>query len=241
MYGNACESAVVGRQLARHDSQPKEIPMRILKLAGALIAVLALTAVATATASATEILWPWLPGAEGTKFTGKSAKATLQIKGSGSITCAESSAEGEIQKEKTLGLAVINFGKACTIAGLPVNSLGDASGTILVHVEIHNCLIATGRYGLLIKVLPLHLEIPSTKLLLSVEGALIAEVTPANKKAAKFNLVVEQKEGKQTIEKCEGGTAQTLLTSLDGGEFKVSAEEAKEGTITFTTEQEVMS
>ena len=214
--------------------------MRILKLAGAMIAVLAFTAIGTATASAAEMLWTWLPGAEGTKFTGKSAKASLQIKGGGTITCAESTAEGEIQKEKTLGLALIDFGQNCTVGGVAVASLGDKSGLILVHIEIHNCLIAVGHLGLLIKVLPLHLEVVSTKLLITVEGALIALINPAGKPAKAFNLVVEQKEGKQSLEKCEGGTAQTLLTSLDGGAFVQSGEEAKEGTLTFTVEEEAM-
>jgi hypothetical protein len=216
--------------------------MRTLKLAGTLIAVLALTAVATAVARATETLSACLPCAEGTRFTGKSGKISLQIKGSGTITCASSTTEGELQKEKTLMLKTVDWGSNCTLAGLPLDSLGDPSGFLLSHIEIHICLIAAGLLAWLEKLLPQHLEVPSTKLLLTIEGSSISRITPVNKTTKAFSLIVEQKEGKQAIEKCEGGSAETLLTSLDGGEFKVSAEEAKESTISFsTTEQEFMA
>jgi hypothetical protein len=217
--------------------------MRSFKILSALFAVLAFSAIAVASASAAETLWQWLPGAEKTAFTGKSAKAVLQVKGGASITCPESTTtSGEITTEKTLGLAIINFGKTCTTGGLAVESLGDVSGTILAHVEIHNCTISAGKPGLLIKVLPLHLEVPSTKLLLAIEGEIIAEITPNKTSTKEYTLVVEQKEGKQAIEKCEGGEAHTLSTSTDGGAFVQSGQEAKEGKITFTSvAQEAMA
>lgn len=217
--------------------------MRILKLASSMILVLVFGAVATATASAAETLWIWLPGAAGTKFTGKSRQATLQIKGSGTITCKESSAEGEITNESTLGLATIDFGANCTAGLLPANSLGDASGIILAHVEIHNCKIPGGGDGLLIKVLPVHIEVPSTKLLILVEGSLVVSINPTDKAAKAFNLVIQQTGGQQTIESCEGGPkgGYTLTASLDGGTPKQAAEEVTEPTITWTSvEQEAM-
>lgn len=217
--------------------------MRILKLTGALLVVLAFTAVAAATASATETLWVWLPGAEGTAFTGKSKTATLQMtdaKKQTIICTASTTTKGEITTEKTLGLAIIEF-TGCTSAGVAVNSEGDTSKVILVHVELHDCLIATGHPGILILVLPLHIEIPALKALVLVLGSLVALVEPANKKAKEFKLNVTQKEGKQGIEKCEGGTAETLLAELNTEGFKPAGEEAKEGSISFTaTEQEAM-
>jgi hypothetical protein len=222
-------------------TEKEQYYMRVMKMIGALLLVVAFAAIGTATASAAETLWKMLPGTKGTTFTGKSGKATLQIKGSGSITCPSSSTtNGELTEEQTLALATIEFIK-CTIGGLPINSLGDGSGIILVHLEIHDCTISAGKAGILIKILPLHLEIPSTKLLLSVEGSLITELTPNKTKSKTFSLIVEQKEGKQAIEKCEGGSALTLTTSLDGGAFIQSAEEAKEGTLTFASEQEAMA
>lgn len=217
--------------------------MRTLKLACALGAALGLALVATAAANAAETLWLWLPGATGTKFTGKSAKVSLQIKGSGTVTCKETFSNGELTGEQTLGLATIDFGNNCTAGGLPANSLGDASGTILVHAEIHNCRITANNHGVLFKFLPLHIEVPSTKLLILVEGSYIAETAFLNIKLGTHPLLVEQKEGKQAIENCEGGPkgGYTLTTSLDGGEPKQTAIEAKEGTITWTSsEQEVM-
>ncbi len=144
--------------------------MRTLKLAGALVAALAFAALTTATASAAETLWEWLPGTTGTKLTGKSGKFTIQIKGSGSFTCAESSTEGEITSERTLALAFILIGPNCSIAGNSIESLGEEPGFILAHAEIHNCLIEPGVLGLLFKLLPLHFELPATGLLESMQG-----------------------------------------------------------------------
>src|SRR3978361_1163961 len=125
--------------------------MRSLKLIGAMFVVLAFSAVAVATASAAETLWKILPGSVGETFTGKSGKATLQQKGGISITCASSSIalsstellkEGATsEKDATLSKATVDFEK-CTSAGLPTNSVSDASGIILVKVNIHNCMIA---------------------------------------------------------------------------------------------------
>ncbi len=214
--------------------------MRTFKLVGALFAVLAFTAFATATASAAELLWEMLPGTTGTAITGKSGKATLQIKGGGSITCAESTGkEGEITSERTLGLVWILFGPNCTAFGNPVNSLGEEPGFILVHVHYHQCLVEPGVLGWLLKLLPLHLEIPATSLLLSVQGALVGSVTAGKGKT--FTLTVKQKAGQQAITHCEGSKGEVKLeTSLDGGEFIQSGEEAKESTVTFAAEQEAM-
>jgi hypothetical protein len=217
--------------------------MRTLKLVGALFSVLALSAFAVAgTASAAETLWELLPGETGTTFTGKSGKATLQIKNAekGTIICASSTAEGEITAEHTLGLAFIDF-TGCTVAGSKVNSLGDGPGIILVHVELHNCLIEPGDAGILIKVLPLHLEIPATGLLISIQGSLIALATPNKTPTTTFALLVQQKAGQQSITKCEGSkTEDKLETALDSGEFVQSGEEAKEGSFTFEINQEIM-
>jgi len=75
--------------------------MRIYKLFGALLAVLAFNAIATAvTASAAETLWPWLPGSVGETFKGEQkGGGTLQIKGSGSITCTGATILLTLEKE----------------------------------------------------------------------------------------------------------------------------------------------
>lgn len=218
--------------------------MRVSKLIGVLIAVLAISAVAVATASAAETLWQWLPGAEKTAFTGKSKKATLQVEGGAAITCQESTTTGEITTEKTLGTATIKFGTKCTAAGLPVENEGSKeAGKITVKVKIHNCVIKSGDAGEKIEVEgTLKLEVPSTKLKLSIKGALIGLIAPnKEKKLGPFTLTIAQTGGLQAIKQCEGGAATFLLTSINGGTFTESGQEAEKGEINFTTaEQEIM-
>jgi hypothetical protein len=214
--------------------------MRLVKPATALTLSLVCSAVLATVASAAETLVKLLPGAKGTTFTGKSGKATLQIKGGGAITCKSSATEGEITEEATLGLETIHY-TGCTTAGLPINSLGDASGITLSHAELHFCHIIGPIYIWRRTRLPLHLEVPSTKLLVTVEGSDLAEVTPNKTVTKTFTLGVSQKEGKQNVEKCEGGEAQTLKTSLDGGAFIQSADEESEASVTFAVAQEAMA
>jgi hypothetical protein len=161
--------------------------MRPLKLAGALIAVLALTALATATAGAAETLWHWLPGAEKSKFTTANGEGVLETVGKAKITCTKSTGTGELTKEMTLGVVTFDF-TGCKADGLvPYNSLGDPSETVLVHAELHNCLIASGDRGILFKVTPVHLEIPAVDELLILEGSFVALVEPSEPKKPKKN------------------------------------------------------
>ncbi len=204
--------------------------MRIFKLIGVLVCALALSAIAVATASAST-----LPGALGTTITGGSEKATLQVKGGASITCPESSAAGEVKSTEE-ATVTITFGKKCTTAGLPVNSLGAAAGTIVANVTVKLCESSAGTLEL--QTAPIHLEVPSTKLLLVVEGTALGSVEE-NVKATTFPLTVTQKEGKNTIEVC-GKTKLVLETSTDGGAFVQSGEEAKNAKLTFSVAQEFM-
>lgn len=214
--------------------------MRTFKFLGALMVVMAFSAIAVATASAAEVLWHFLPGANGTKFTGDSGKSTLQVVGGLSITSPKSTSTGELTSEGTLGTTTITF-KEATTAGLPVNSEGDASGIIKVKAKLHNCLIAAGDRGVKLEIEEVKLVVPSTKLTVAIKGALIVLVSPFEEKATKYALTVTQKEGKQGIEKCEGGTAQTLLTSIDKGTFTQSAQESKEALIDFAVAQTAMA
>lgn len=212
--------------------------MRVVKLIAAMIAALIIGAMAVASASAAEVLWRWLPGAAKTAFTEKTGKATWQVKGGLSITSPETSTTGEITEGQNLGLSLTEVFKA-TALGLPINSLGDANGIILIHYELHQCLLGSGRRAWLHLILPLHLEVPSTKLLLTLEGEWIGSLVGNTGKT--FTLNVEQKEGIQAIEKCEGGSAATLKTSVDGGTMTQTGFEAKEDSLTFTSaEQEAM-
>jgi hypothetical protein len=188
-----------------------------------------------------------LPGTAGTTFTGKSGKLTWQTKGGGAISCSASEVvNGEIVSTALL-LFLFRF-TGCTLAGLAENTLGDASGVTLVHVEADFCAISNKPLvgGLLFKVLPVHLEVPSTKLLLVLEGSFVGTMSPENKKAFAFTPTFTQKEGKQTVEGClnEAGTKlepEMLLWSADGGTFVQTALEFKELSFTFASEQEFMT
>ncbi|HTA05070.1 MAG TPA: hypothetical protein VK774_01800 [Solirubrobacteraceae bacterium] len=198
-----------------------------------LITVCTLAACATAVTAASAST---LPGVAGTSITGGSEKATFQVKGGASITCPKSTATGEVLSTSE-SLAIINFGPKCTTAGLPVNSLGDAAGVILVHVEIRECPSSAAILEL--KVLPLHLEVPSTKLLLIIEGGAYGEIVSTNFKTTRFNLFVQQLLGSQQIEVC-GKAKEVLRTSTDGGAFVQSGEELTQAVLTFGAEEEFM-
>jgi hypothetical protein len=229
--------------------------MRIFKLIGALVVVLGFSAIAVATASAAETLWKWLPGTVGETFTGKTGSITWQVKGGGTVKCtkalilltdselklsSELMKEGSIEgKDATLWLAVIHL-EGCTTGGLALNSLGDKAGIILFHVEIHNCMIKKEHFGLLIKPLLIHLEIPAAKTLLELLGSFIALIEALPTEKRHFELNVTQVGGVQSIEKCEGGEKDTLLTSENHGAFVQAALEAKEFLILFDKEEETM-
>jgi hypothetical protein len=222
--------------------------MLTFKLAGATLAALALLAIAAASAPAEEVLWKWLPGRAGEQFKGSSGKLTWQEKGGGSLSCKKSETkakEGELLEEGStegkdaiLGLAFIHF-SGCASAGLATNSLGDSSGIVLVHVEIHDCLIAANHFGLLIKLLPLHVETPSTGTLKVLEGSFIALVEPAGGTTPNkvWNLNIAQAAGVQGIEKCEGGSAETVTTTTnETGSPVQTGVEAKEASLEFEKE-----
>jgi len=208
----------------------------MFKLIGALVVALAFSAVAVSSASAAETLWKFLPGSAGETFKGTQLGAgKLQIKGGGVIECKKGSilltdetlkASSELLKEgstegkdATLALGVIHFSE-CTALGLAANTLGDTSGIILVHVEIHTCMIAANHFGLLILPLPVHIEVPSAKLLILIleKGLFVALIEPEEKSKVNFLLTATQKEGVQGIEKCEGGVKESLLAKVDAEE-----------------------
>jgi hypothetical protein len=194
--------------------------MRIFKLIGALVVVLAFSAIAVSSASAAETLWKFLPGSAGETFKGAQiGKGLLQIKGGGTIVCLKGTIllEGSaLVSEGTLALATIHFSE-CTALGLAMNSLGDASEILLVHVEIHTCMIAPKHFGLLILPLPVHIEIPSLKLLILIleKGLFVALIESEKESKTNFLLTATQKAGVQGIEKCEGGEKESLLVKTD--------------------------
>jgi len=229
--------------------------MRLSKFIGAIVVALAFSAIAVATASAVETLWKWLPGSAKETFKGKSGKATLTsafesgkklvgfvctkslllltdatLKVSSELL-EEGSTEG---KDATLALLIIHF-EGCTSGGLPVNSLGDSSGIILVHVEAHNCMIGAGKFGILLKPLLVHLEIPSIKALIFVRGDVLGQLLGTGLTLTyTLDLNAPGTPPVQEFKKCEGGEEEKLESSLDGGvTYSPSTEDAKEGVLEF--------
>jgi len=219
--------------------------MRTFKLIGALIAVLAFTVLGVANASAAEKLWKFLPGSVGETGTGGSGTATLTSAGL-TIICKKSTitlsnltlieeGDAENKKDATLALGIIDFDE-CTTGGLAVNSVGDTSGLILVHVEIHTCLIAANDFGLLIKLLQVHLVVPAVeKLLILIRGAVIGLFEgKEGTKAKTFGLKVATNAAKeQEITKCEGGEVNKLEAAFEAEKFNAAVENAEKGTLTF--------
>ncbi len=207
--------------------------MHTLKLIGALTIVVALSAiVVVGTATAAETPWQWLPGSVGETFSGKSGTIELQQKGGGTFDCTSATilltdeakkvsselTEGTESKDAKGALLVVHI-TGCKALGFGFNSDGDPKETILAHYEIKGCMItkAEKRFGWLFKLLPIHVEVPTVKQLFTMEGAFVAEIKATATKLV-FALAIEQKEGKQVIEKCEGGEAETLKLKLGTGE-----------------------
>lgn len=203
--------------------------MRKLKVLGAaIIAVVALSALAAATASAA--LPEFLPGNAGEKFTGKSGPGTLEVPPELPIVCKADTVTGEnTGTSKKTGLALVSF-TGCTALGfIGAHSLGDPEGTILVHVELELCYInkAAKEVGVISEVLPVHIEVAGK--LLVVTGAQVAKITPLNKSTKEFKLEYKQKEGKPEPKGCEGAEKK-LTTSINEGAGKPSGEQTTETT-----------
>ena len=217
--------------------------MRTLRFIGALIGALAFGAFAVATANAAETLWRWLPGSAGETFTGKSGKSTFEIKGGNVTTCTASeigAKTGELLKEgstegkdATLALVISKL-TGCKAFGLfPINSKGDPAEVILLHLEIHNCVIKSGDFGLLFTLLEVTLEVPAAKEVLVLKGSFIGLVEANKGKENDFLVNIKQKGGVQEIERCEGGEFNTLFSSLNGGAFIQTGIEVSEFLLAF--------
>jgi hypothetical protein len=198
--------------------------MSTFKLICALALVLVSSAVAVATASAAETLWRLLPGSAKETFTGKGGNALLETVGGDKIVCTAStvlltsggSSSELLETGGSLALALIHFTGCKTEGIIPANTKGDEKEVILAHLEFHFCLIKKSDLGLLIKTLPIQIEVPAVALTIEINGAivaLIASLEAKDKKHAELNI--KQTKGVQEIEKCEGGAKQTLTFKAD--------------------------
>lgn len=230
--------------------------MRMFKFIGALIVVLAFGMIGVATASAVEVLWPWLPGSVGETFTGElhpKTEAILQETkengedGEVKIECkalsillagSELLEEGSTnKKDAVLALATLHF-TGCTTSGLPVHSPGDEPGVILSHVEMHNCLIEwlkkAKQDGVLILPLETVIEIGATVVTTVLDKKGTGFVAPIKKiGVSEYLLDARQTGGLQEVKLCEGGEEESLLTLLAGAKKENKAAEAAKAIIKF--------
>jgi hypothetical protein len=236
--------------------------MRALKIFASVVVALALSAVVATTATAAEILWRWLPGSVKESFKGESGEATLQIKGFTPLRCTKAEVlltgkeegkevssvlieEGSTEKKSTTsGKALIKF-SGCKSIGIAFKSSNTTEAeTVLVVADLHNCVIKSGDFGILFLPLGLVLEIPAAKQTLAISGSFVGLIEKNKEKANDYLLNIAQKEGVQAIEKCEGGVAESLKSSLNGEAAVQSGEEVKGGLIAFDkaidTEEEIM-
>jgi hypothetical protein len=215
--------------------------MRRLTLSGmAVLAVLAFTAISSATALALPEFLP-APEGKGIKLGGTSGKGTLQIQGGGAVKCEADKILGELTT-LTHATVDIHFEK-CKAVGFEANSVSDEKGIILVKGLALLCYLskASKTVGLSVEVTPtLQIEVPTVKQKIEVKGTVIGEVKPVNVKQTTGEVVFTQKEGKPGIEKCEGQAAAVLLGKEAEKEFKPAGEETVEK-VEFSQAVEVMA
>ena len=195
--------------------------MRRLKITGlALLALFALGALAASMASGEEGV---LPNANS---TGEGGAATLETTNNESIKCTKVAIlEGKFLTEKEKdqhGTANLHF-TGCKAEGIvPFNTLGDEKEVLLSKVLFLVCLVEPAKlvFGILIRSLETeHIEVPATKELILIKGAVIAELEGAGLKGKDFNYKLEGKAGVQKVAtKCV----------INGKEFKHSLESAND-------------
>jgi hypothetical protein len=201
---------------------------RIAVVGAALLAVLAVSAIGSATAFA---LPEFLPNPEGQGITlgGKSGAGQLQIQGGGTVKCEKDKVLGQLLTLTHVDID-IHF-EGCKALGFQANTPLDNPGVILVKGLALLCYLnkAAKTVGLNVEVTPtLQIEVPTAKQSIEVKGNVIGEVTPVNSKKSTGTVNFTQKEGKPGIEKCEGAAAAVLLAKEGTKEFKPAGEETKE-------------
>ena len=224
--------------------------MRAFKLISVLAMALALGAIAAATASAAN---PpvFLPGAPKTTFINGSGKATLTTAAGLKIICEKSKSTGELlgagTEDSKEALMIIDFeGCFAEPGGFPLNSAGDPAKTILVHVEAKSCTISESPLvgGILLKPLPLTIEVPTLKLTIKIEEGsdVIGRLLPENVAALRFALDLNAPAGVQELKECKDKAGETALkeglkVKVDEGAVEAASQEAKEGFIEFKVKQ----
>jgi hypothetical protein len=208
--------------------------MRHLKLAGMLL-ILALAASGLAAATASAAAPEFLDNVAKNTFTGTSGAGKLEDPVTKlTIACKKDNVllEGnEITGPKAI-TADVHF-EGCTLAGLPANSLGDAKEVILAKATGELCFTnkAPLTVGILFKITPVHIEVPSILELVEVTGTALGTITPVGTlTTGPYTLTLSATTAK---EKCEGGVAPELKVEKEHNKTPLAAIESTVETLTF--------
>lgn len=221
----------------------------------ALVAVLALSAVAVASASAGKP--EYLMKSSKVTFTSSGAKATLETESGAKVVCSANSGSGEITGAKSSAKVSLTFtgckensetGPACTTEG-------DAEGTIktkslkgLLAYTYPSKTTAEGRETgnvLSAESGEVMSEFKCSGVPFTVSGSVIGVVTPLNKSVTSGTMTFRQKAGKQEPSEYEAegsgkGTSALMTTTIFGFAPSTSGEEAT-GSVKFAEAVEVMA
>jgi hypothetical protein len=220
--------------------QEEQSRMQRIKITGlALMAVLALSVIASTTASAAEP--EFAPAAN--KFTsvvGGAAKFE-QKEGLAAVSCTKSTGKGEITAAKA-GTFTELF-EECTAplsgkcTGLTATTKGDitVSGTFNLRY-----ITKKTNVGIAFKINEVHFECEKLVTLVSVKGCAVGKVQPVNTKGKTTEAILKQSKGIQEFVSVlnEANSAQEgckLESEFNGGSFKQAGQE---NTDKITTEKE---
>lgn len=193
--------------------------MQRLKILGVtLMTMLALSAVASATASASVTV---LPENQEIKWTGESGKGTLEVlKSISNTACQKAKWEGTIEKGKPLGLFHIDL-EGCKAAIAACTGLGEAKEVLLALGTYHlvfdtlGAKLSEAGIGILLLFEPLHFECGGK--LFIVEGQVLCLIKEPNKKTKHFEIKCDR--GKES-----GDPGEILYWNESGKEVKMGQE-----------------
>ncbi len=192
--------------------------MQRLKIVGVvLMAVFALSAVVSATASAAVVILPEV--AESWK--GESGKSSLEVlKGASIISCAKSKSEGTFEATKPLGSFHIDL-EGCKASIAACTGLGEAKEVLLSLGTFHLVFdklaakLSENGVGILFLIEPTHYECLGK--LFVVSGQMLCLIKPVEKLAKHFEIVCEK--GKES-----GDPGETTYWNEEGKEVKMGEE-----------------
>jgi hypothetical protein len=214
----------------------------------ALMAMFALSAVMSATASAEVKILPTLTVEE--KWTGESGKGTLEVLGGEGIECTKDKSEGTFEANKPLGKFHIHLEGCKTAGGITCTGLSEKTGIILALGTFHlvwNKLGAELGAGALFLVELTHFV--CLFVLVEVEGEVLCLIKPVGAKVKHFEVVCKPAalagDPGETTYWNEGGTEvkmgeEKLLTHESDGAGVMSSENTTALILTIVN-REIMS